>query len=170
VVRRPLPTQALEPVELETWLTQRDLSQADRATLSRVVRRFEEELRRGRWAADSQPLNEPQRRRLEENLSVVLETWFHNKVNRYFDQPPEERAKWLDRQIKDLEQAFHRGGKGGRGRMPSMGGSLQLLGMIGGRMEQWVQRADPDTQVRMREFQRAVQQRLFSRSGAGKSA
>jgi hypothetical protein len=92
-------------------------------------------------------------------------------VNRYFDQPPEQRAGWLDREIKQLEEAFHRRGRGGRSRTPAgMGDSLQFLGMIGSRMERWVQRADPETQVRMREFQRAVQERLFSRRGAGKSA
>ncbi len=54
--------KALEPVELRSWLTERDLSQMPPATQSRVARRFQDELRRGeaggpipvRWIRNSE--------------------------------------------------------------------------------------------------------------------
>ncbi len=92
----------------------------------------------------------------------MLGYWFRDKVNRYFDQRPERRTAWLDREIEELEQLFSANRDRNRRRPQStMPGSLYVIGMIGSRMEQWIQEADPETQQRMREFQRAVQERLL---------
>jgi hypothetical protein len=154
---------ALEPVELRSWLTERDLSQMTPATQSRVARRFQDELRRGgNWGADPRSLDPQQRELLEENLTIVLGYWFRDKMNRYFDQRPERRTAWLDREIEELEQLIGGNRDRNRRRSPAtIPGSLYVIGMIGSRMEKWIQQADPETQQRMREFQRAVQERLL---------
>jgi hypothetical protein len=165
VAQQKFPSEPLEPVELRSWLTERDLSQVSRATQSRVARRFEEELRRGgSWGAESRGLDQQQQRQLEENLTIVLEYWFRDKVNRYFEQRPDRRTAWLDREIEQMEQLFSRNRDRGRGRAAlGLPGSLYVLGMLGSRMEAWIERADPKTQERMREFQRAVQERVMAR-------
>jgi hypothetical protein len=164
VARQEFPDPlALEPVDLRQWLTQRDLSQASAAVRNRVARRFEEELRGGgNLAAEFRSLDPQQRKRLEENLLLVLEHWFHDKMNRYFEQQPDLRAAWLDQELEQLEQVVNRA-RDGRGSPLGMPSSLYIIGMIGSRVEEWIQRADPEMQERMREFQRAVQQRVLAR-------
>lgn len=156
---------ALEPVDLRQWLTDGDLSQTNAAARSRLARRFEEELRGGeavQWAKELRSLDPGDAARLEENLSAVLEFWYRDKVNRYFDQRPERRAAWLDREIEHLERVF----KGSRGRNePPLGGAgaLFVMGRAGVHMDQWISRADPPMQEKMREFQGAVLERMMAR-------
>jgi hypothetical protein len=168
VARQEFPDPAtLEPVDVRQWLVERDLTQASPAVRSRVARRLETELRdRGDLASELRMLDAPQRQRLEENLSLVMEQWFRGKVNRYFEQSPGRRTAWLDREIGELERLFNRG-RQGRGSALGLPGSLYMMGLIGGRMEQWIQRADTATQERMREFQRAVNERLLARQVRG---
>ena len=69
--------------------------------------------RGGNWGADPRSLDAQQREQLEENLTIVLGYWFRDKMNRYFEQRPERRAAWLDR-----ENPFESGGTP-RGMFPS---------------------------------------------------
>ena len=165
VYRTPMPdASTLEPLNLRQLLTEEDLSQASPAVRSRVVRRFDDLLRSGRqeWLAEWTNVKGPQRDRLEQNLSVLMERWFREQTERYFDQPVERREAWLDGEFRRLQRVF--GGGNRRGRPRDLATSLYVLGVIGNHMEQWIQRADPEMQPKMREFQRACQQRILELS------
>jgi hypothetical protein len=156
---------ALEPVDLGQWLIERDLSQASVATRSRLARRFEEDLRNGaaaNWIGQLRSVEPQQTARLQENFAAIMEFWYRDKVNRYFDQSPDRREAWLDREIGRLERVL-KGLRGKNDTVAGMSGSLYLLGIAGSYIEQWTQRADPPMQERMREFQGVVRDRLMDR-------
>jgi hypothetical protein len=152
-----------EPIDVRHWLTQRDLSAATSAERSRVMRQFERQLRGGENLAAGLPaLDSREQELLAENVSLLLEQWFRMKVDSYHAQRPDRRARWLDGQLEQIQQMAGRGRDAANAPL-GLPGSLYALGKINSQVEQWIERADPKDQDRMRDFWRAVQERTMSR-------
>lgn len=162
-VAREFPRPAVQASDdIRQWLTEHDLSQASAAERSRVVRQFEKELRGGEdLAAELRTLDDRQRELLKDNLALLLEQWFQDKVDRYFEQRPRLRAAWLDAEIEEIARFASRGREVRS--FPSGPAPLYALGMINNQVEQWIERAKPERQEPMREFWRAVQARALAR-------
>ncbi len=152
-----------QPVSVRQWLLEHDLAQQSAAVRSRVAHQIEKELLGGgNLAADFRDLGDSDRARLESNLDLVLEQWYRSKVTQYVEKRPKDRKAWLDGQIKQFERAFGENAAGREALMPRTE-ALPTLALVLTRLETWTQRADPQMQQDMREFQEALQQRILSR-------
>lgn len=91
--------------ELIAWLTQRDLSTVPRAIQLRLAKQFEQDFAAGHdWQQELEQMNEEQRTRLMENYAELSETWFLDKVDRYFDLSEPARTEYLDSQIDSISR------------------------------------------------------------------
>lgn len=165
VTRLPAPENA-DQDQLLRWLVTRDLSQEPVALRLALARRLEEESRRGvNWDATASRLSKAQRRRLWQNLPVLLEPWFLEKVDGYFALADGEQVVYLDRVIDTVRQ--WRGVDNlqpdnlpddAPGASPS-----SLMIVLCQRIEDVRKEAEPDRQQRLGQFVTAVQTRWFVR-------
>jgi hypothetical protein len=171
---RPLadPSTA-DRTELLYWVVMRDLSEEPPETRRVLAHRLDEEFRAGiDWGVVDEQLDAERRARLWRNVPLLLEPWFMEKVNGYFNESDERRAAYLDKMIDAVAvwaglDAIRPGaaeGKGGAARSPG------LTEMLLGEVEGWKQRAAPGDRQRITEFLAAMQARWLTRDliGAGK--
>jgi hypothetical protein len=122
----------------------------------------------GDWQARLESLDEVQRRRFEANMTLLAERWFNSKVDRYFELPAGERDAYIDSLFKQLEQwgqtAADAGGPGDRAGDAARTRLAALGPIVVTRAGEWLERAPPERQEQIREFQSAVQTRLLLRA------
>lgn len=149
------------------WLVTRDLSQEPLETQRTLARRLEEEFQGGlncKSAAES--LTEDQRIRLWNNVLVLLEPWFLDKVEQYSTLSASERPAYVEKFIESVaawkdvevfcppqEQASAAPGKSG-----------SLIGILLERVKQWEAAAAPPQNAQISEFLAAVKSRYLQRS------
>jgi hypothetical protein len=164
VARQELPSQQADPVDLGYWLTERDLAAESRDTKSKLLRRMEEELtsrrdRRGQFA----DLDEVRRKRLEQNLSLLFQQWVLEKADHYHSLPEAERNDYLDAELDKVTAWIAKRLPGDDNSKNPFPVALAGLVAVGPQIQAWIKQADPDQQPRLREFQRALQNRLIVR-------
>jgi hypothetical protein len=162
-----LPDPAVANREgLLRWLVTRDLGREPIEVQQVLARRLEEEFQEGLdWESTATRLSEPQRQRLWDNILVLLEPWFMEKVDRYFTMAAQERLAFLDRLI-DMFTAWRgldtlRPGVTGAAKPPKAEGGL--LGALLGQVDQWQTSAEPQQGKRIGEFLLALQMRWLWR-------
>lgn len=188
--RLPHPEHA-DRGELLRWLVVSDLSQESRDLQRTLVSRLEEEFSEEiDWEATAEKLNQPQRERLWQNVLVLLEPWFADKVDGYFKLPPAERTSYVDRlldtvavwsQVESLRQytadqaagapetprtstkTSAGGGSSCQTGTKSGGTSAGLLKTLAEKTEQWKRQADPQRRKEINQFVLAVQFRWLAR-------
>ncbi len=147
------------------WLVARDLSAESAETRRTLARRLEEEFQTGLDFDAAEGLSPPQRKQLWDNILVLLEPWFIEKTERYFQLAAAQRTAYLDQVIDTI--TVWRGADSlrltqtdGPGARPGPGG---LLAALLGQVEQWKQRAGPQRRQQMQQLLLAVQMRWLMR-------
>jgi hypothetical protein len=156
-------------------LHREDLATASEVTRRQFVRGLEQDLERGiDWRSRMEELNDEQRDRLQENLTLLAEDWFNAKVDRYFELPSAERDAFIEGLFGQVERwaasaqaTANVGGDedGGTVDDDRARGQMALFGpLVLSRAQEWLEKAPPERQEQIREFQTAVQTRLFLRA------
>jgi hypothetical protein len=144
-----------------------NLVTASSATHRAFIRGLEQDFERGAdWRARMEELDDEQRDRFQENLTLLAEVWFNGKVDRYFELPPGERDAYIDGLFGQVERwASTAQAVANRGGDAQARGQMALFGpLILSRAQEWLDKAPPDRQEQIREFQTAVQARFFLRA------
>lgn len=95
----------MDRAELVAWMTERDVSSLPRAIRLRLARRFEQDFAAGHdWKQELSRLDGPQRQRLGENYFELSQTWFLEKVDRYYELPELRRTDYVDSQIDAISR------------------------------------------------------------------
>jgi len=153
------------------WVVTQDLSQEPYERRLVLARRLEHEFgERVDWPTVGNGLNEPQKQRLWDNVQVLLEPWFADKVDGYFAVREAERRAFVDRTLELIEN--WKGAAAlcadpppgaGDGKRPG------LLEVFAERVARWTRSASPQRRDQVRQFLLAVQTRWLQRAllGAG---
>lgn len=159
-----LPDPAVADREgLLRWMVARDLNAEPAETRGTLARRLEEEFgSEVDWEAVAEELDESQRRRLWENIVVLLEPWFMDKVDRYFNLAVADRCAYVDRLIDKL--VVWQGAESLRPRSAGHGdGQGGLLEALCAQIERCKQRARPARRKQISQFLMVVQTRWCTR-------
>jgi len=154
------------------WIVTCDLSQYPPETQHTLARRLDEEFRTGfDWDAAAEQLGPSEREQVWENVLLLLEPWFMDRVEDYHALSAAERLPYLD-DILDRMQAW-RGveslrSTGSRGSEPP-GEPPDLLSLLQERIERCKSKADPKARERISQFQVALQARWLLRALCGES-
>ena len=153
--------------ELVRWLVVRDLSAEPAETRRVLVRRLEEEFYTGLdWENLCERLDQSQRKRVWDNIVLLLEPWFMDKTDQYFKLATAERTAYLDRLLDMI--AVWRGAELLR---PEQTGTAEeprekggLLEVLFDQVKQWKERAEPKRREQIDQFLLAVQVRWLLRN------
>lgn len=153
------------------WVVTQDLSQEPYERRLVLARRLEHEFgERVDWPAIGNGLTAEQKQRLWDNVLVLLEPWFADKVDGYFGVPEAKRPAFVDRTLELIENwrgaaALCAGPPPGAGDGKRPG----LLEVFAERVARWTRSASPQRGDQVRQFLLAVQTRWFQRAllGAG---
>ncbi len=170
-MRLPAPEEA-DQRGLVRWLVTRDLEEEEVETQNRLLARVEAELRTGVDLASAQSeLTPEQFQQLLRNADILARRWFAGQVDRYFGQPEELRAEFLEGQIDELQ------GSGIGQSLASLtaeaGGKPEGVSGTGGwtklsgRVERWISSFDEKNQSKARRWVAAAQSALFLRTVRG---
>lgn len=97
--------RTFDRAELVAWLTSQDLALAPRAFKLRLARQFEQDFAAGHdWNQELSRIDEQRLERLTNNYTELSQTWFLEKVDRYFALQEPERAEYLDGQIDAISR------------------------------------------------------------------
>jgi hypothetical protein len=162
VVRQPLPATVPQR-DLWAWLTESDIGQESPETRQWLARRVDDELMaHADWPARLNRLDGQKQQLLQANLMQLVEVWYLHKVDQYFDQPEDQRAAFLDRELDKIDRLTERHSSS-RGLRRSPAVAIFALGAADSRINEMVSRAEPQMQPRLREFQVAVRNRILAR-------
>ncbi len=167
--RLPDPASA-DREGLIRWLVMGDLCNepldVQRTLASRLEEEFSEDID---WEATADQLDSVQRERLWQNVLVLLEPWFDEKVDAYHALPLAERSAYVDRLLvtigvwSNIESLRADSAAEGEPKESSSG----LLAVLASKTEQWKQRAEPERRQKMSQFILAVQCRWLVRRMSG---
>ncbi len=89
--------------DIRDWLSQNDLAAEPRETKLALAKRLELDFRQGfDWQAEFDNMSVDQQRQFSDNFIAIMEVWFREKVDNYFDQPKEDQEDYLDREIENI--------------------------------------------------------------------
>lgn len=148
------------------WLAVHDLAHSSPATRSLLAERIARELDKGMTPssvlADLAP---EQRATLEANAEMLLEAWFLDRADDYFNAPDEQKNAFIDAQIDRLSRwpiDSVLASDAADGSAPSTG-KLAMMIRVSAMVEVWIARAAPERQQRLRDLITAAQLRMLSR-------
>ena len=161
----PHPAEANRD-ELVRWLVVRDLSVEPGEIRGVLAARLEEEFGTGLdWDAMRERLDQSQRERLWDNVLLLLEPWFMEKTDRYFELVATDRPAYLDQLLDTI--AVWRGVDSFRprqvGTSASDGQQGGLLQALFARVEGWKKQANPQRREEINQFTVAIQKRWLIR-------
>lgn len=151
------------------WIVTRDLANEPPGTRQTLARRLEGEFRTGiDWDAIGAGLDRSQREQLWENVLVLMEPWYMDKVDGYFELAAAERPAYVDTIIDRIDdwggvEAVCRENRAEE--QPGAGSAL--LGGLLERIEVWQRQADGERRGQIRQFQMALQTRWLYRRLSG---
>jgi hypothetical protein len=162
------------------WLVTRDLAREPSATRLVLARRLEQEFS-GKidWAAVGQNLDGQQRDRLWDNVLLLLEPWFADKVDGYFRLPEPQRPAYVDRTLQLIENwkgatalspGSRRAGSADGQESAGTAGPTGLIGLFVERIGHWTESVTPQRRQQVREFLLAVQSRWLQGALLGTGA
>jgi len=143
------------------WLVTQDLSQEPLDTRLTLARRLEQEFgAKIDWAAVGKRLDGSQKDRLWENVALLLEPWFADKVDGYFRLPESRRTAYVDLTVELIDNWK---GAAALAADPSAGDPCVkrpgLLELLAERIGRWMQSVTPQRRDEARQFLLAVQTR-----------
>jgi len=143
------------------WLVTQDLGQEPLDTRLTLARRLEQEFgEKIDWSAVGERLDGPQRDRLGENVALLLEPWFADKVDGYFRLSEAQRPAYVDRTVELIDNL--RGAAALGADHPAGAGPAKprgLLEVLAERIGRWMQSVTPQRRDQARQFLLAVQSR-----------
>jgi hypothetical protein len=162
------------------WLVTQDLGQEPYDTRLVLARRLEQEFG-GKidWTAVGSQLDERQKDRLWENVLTLLEPWFADKVDGYFQLQAPQRPAYVDRTLQLIENwkgataltaETRKSGSAGRHESAGKAGPTGLIEVVIQRIGRWTESATPERRQQVREFLLAVQARWFQAALFGPDA
>jgi hypothetical protein len=166
--RLPDPEDA-SPRDLLRWVVTQDLNDHSIETRRMLVRRLDESFGgQIKWSAKGQePLAPAQQERMLQNVALLAEPWFLEKLDGYFALPPKERTAYVDRILDSFEtwrgadQLMGSVDKStGKRTQPQTG----MIGTILKQIEQCREQATAEERQKMDEFVLAVQGRWLWRT------
>jgi hypothetical protein len=154
------------------WLVTRDLGQEPFETRLVLARRLEEEFS-GKidWAAVGRNLDGQRRDRLWDNVLLLLEPWFADKVDGYFRLQEPQRPAYLDQTLQLIENW-----KGATALSPEDSAASPqarrpgLIEVVVERIGRWTESVTPQRRQQVREFLLAVQSRWLQAALLGTGA
>ncbi len=151
------------------WLVSKDLDQEPYETRQTLARRLEKEFG-GEidWAGVGAASTNEQRQRLWNNVLVLLEPWFADKVDGYFQLPEAKRPAFVDQTLQRIEDwkgatVLSPGGPA----VPAGEQQPGLMELVVRRIGQWTESATPERREQVREFMLAIQVRWLRRALLG---
>ncbi len=152
------------------WLVARDLGGESPATREVLVCRLDEEFRSGiDWEATGKRLDGDQRKRVCENVLLLMGPWLKQKTDRYFALPETERTAFLDETVDSI--AMWRGVESFRPDPSANNANRESNTRVGGlpatllnRADEYDGRANPARRQQIDRFVQAVQARWLMRS------
>jgi hypothetical protein len=169
------------------WLVTQDLGQQPAETLLVLARRLEQEFG-GKidWADVGRSLDGRQKDRLWDNVVLLLEPWFADKVDGYFRLLEPQRPAYIDRTLQLIENwkgatvlsagsrkagsASRRAGSAGRQESAGTPGPTGLIETLIERIGQWTESATPLRRQQIHEFLLAIQSRWLQGALFGPSS
>ncbi|MCX7424556.1 MAG: hypothetical protein NTW96_02830 [Planctomycetia bacterium] len=171
--RRLADPSTADRTELLYWVVTRDLNEETPETRRVLAHRLDEEFRAGiDWGTVGEQLDAERRARLWRNVPLLLEPWFMEKVDGYFNESDERRVAYLDGVIDSV--AVWAGMDAILPGVAEEDGATQrpagLTEMLLDEVGRWQQRSAPPERRRIAEFLAAMQARWLAREliGAGK--
>jgi len=157
--------------ELLRWLVVRDLSEESAQLRRTLAARLEEEFGGDRidWNATAGQLDGTQRERLWQNVLLLLEPWFTQKVDGYFQLAATERLAYVDRTIdtiavwRGVESLRSNSSENGQPHTPQP----EFFPVLVERINQWQESATPEQRKRISRLLVAVQSRWLIRGLTG---
>lgn len=165
-VRLPDPADC-DRAQLIRWLVTRDLGQESFELRTRLLHRLEQEIERDpEWGRNKDLLTQDMRSRLDNNLDLLVEPWFVDKLDHYVRLPAAERTSYVD-QILNRLAAMRKIGvpKDQPPTAPQRPG--RLVKVLLEQWPQWEQRATPERRRAMSDFLVALQTRWLTRQVFG---
>ncbi len=147
------------------WLVTRDLNAESAETRRTLARRLEEEFHKGFDVDTAEGLEPAQRKQLWDNIVLLLEPWFMDKTDRYFQLETAQRNAYLDELI-DMMTAWRdvdalRPQEAAAADSPAEAGAL--LSALFDQVTKWQERAEPQRREQIQQFLLAVQMRWLIR-------
>jgi hypothetical protein len=145
--------------QLLRWVVTRDLAGESAETRKLLARRLGEEFFHSGdeapgWDAVAAKLSDSHRERLWSNLPLLLEGWFLERVDRYYELDDAKRSDFVDQFIEDAQR--WRGAdvlcSDKAAATGNMAFSERPAEYLLGQIEQWKNRAEPDQRARIDEF------------------
>lgn len=157
---------ALASEELTADLNRRDAAtdRNTRQTIDRLAKRVQRELQANvDWEAELAPLDRAQRKRLQENVLLLAIDSFKMRQDRFFEiTDTRRRQQFLDRQVDTMLTWATIVNQIIQGPSDAVAGQIALPNLLS-RINQEFRGASPEELERMRQFQRAIQDRLLER-------
>ncbi len=159
--------------QLLRWLVTRDLGKESPETRAVLARRLEEEFGEGTdWRAAAAGLSDEQRQRAWENILLLLEPWFSEKVDGYYALGAGDRSAYLDRFLDTLTawkgiEALRPAASSPPAGSANRGG---LFSILMDRVAEWEAAADPPRREQIGQFLVALQVRGFWRGLTGRGS
>ena len=164
----PLPHPAeANREELIRWLVVRDLGAEPVEIRQALASRLEGEFGAGLdWDAMGERLDQSQRKRVWDNILLLLEPWFLQKTDQFFKLATADQPAYLD-QLLDTINVW-RGFDSLRPKQSETpekpGRQLGLVDSLFDRVEQWKEQAEPQRRQRIGQFANAIQARWLLRN------
>lgn len=160
----PDPTVASRE-QLLRWVVLRDLSQETFGTRQALVRRLDVEFDQAPdLAGPAKGLTDSQSTRLRENIAILVEPWFVDKVEHFAQLPQKERLGYVDRFLDRLEQWRKLSAACAKSQLAKGQTSMADLGVsLFDRVKASSQRAEGEKRKQMSAFLVAVETRWLWR-------
>jgi hypothetical protein len=163
-VRVPDPATA-DREGLMRWLVLRDLRSEPPEIRITLLQRLQEEA-----GGDLDPavigeqLDERYHDRLWTNVLVLIETWYLNRVDIYHATPTSDRAACLDQTIAEVQHWEDLASLQPREAQDASSSEAAMLELVGNQVAIWKERASPERQREIAEFDVALRGRWFLRA------
>lgn len=164
------PPELADRDQLVGWLVTRDLAAEPIETRRALVRRLEEEFRGGiPWDDTARNLTDVQRRRVWDNLPMLLEPWLLDKVDAYWAGTGPERLAVLDGVLASIKSWQGASVLRPEPTQPNDGEDRGFMAVLQDQVASLEDKADPSRRQRIEQFVAAVRARWFWRTLAGDS-
>jgi len=150
--------------EIIRWLVTRDLGAEPPRIRQVLARRLEEEVAAGLdWNFAAERLSQSRRKRLWNNIMLLLKPWFMDKLDCYSALPVQDQAAFLDRLLDIFKQW-----QGAESICPQQGkdssGQAGLVVTLLAEIRQWKAEAKPQRRKQINQFLQAIIERWMQRS------
>ena len=156
---RPDPATR-SPEQITQYMASEEFGKLDTATKQRYFETLRQTSNRRRRRMPTTRLSDQERRRLRENLRPLFLKRMQERIDSYFDLPPEKRTEYLDEIIDRMRNRMDRSPTDRNRSRRRRGGWRNFTP---DRMRQRIGRAPAEVRARRAAFRRALRNRMRQR-------